>query len=148
MTHMVDDWGTARERARVRRRWKWVGIALALVAVAPVAATFGLGLVEGLASVRNPSGVVHTRDHAPWLGVAIMMVAAVAVQWHLWRGSDEVQRRAVADALALAGIVAFVALPVLSLAQKPLGLASPAMLGWGLAIATLVGARIVQRLRG
>lgn len=145
---MVDDWGTARERQRRRRRWKWVAVAIALVVLTPLATSFGLGLVEGLTSVRDPSRTVTTRDHVAYLGVAAMILSVLAVQLWQWRAADEVERGQINIALALAGVAALASLPVLSLAQKPLALANPAMIGWGLAIAALVATRIVQRLRG
>lgn len=145
---MVEDWGTARERQRRRRRWKWVAVAIALVAVTPLATSFGLGLVEGLTSAHDPAGTVATRDHVAYLGVAAMILSVIAVQAWQWRAADEFERARINSALALAGVAALASLPVLSLAQKPLALPNPAMIGWALAIAALVVTRIVQRLRG
>ncbi|KQN00388.1 hypothetical protein ASE78_04540 [Sphingomonas sp. Leaf25] len=148
MMSMHDNWGTTRERSRKRRRWQWVGLAVVLVVLAPIAASFGLGLVEGIWSVRDPGTTVSTRDHIGYVGVAMTMLVALAVQYRLWRAADEVERGQIATALSLAAIVALTILPVLSLAQGPLGLRNPAMIGWGLAAATLIATRIVQRLRG
>ncbi len=145
---MVDDWGTAREAQRKWRRWKWVALAMVLVVLAPVAASFGLGLVEGLTSAHDPARTVSLRDHIGYVGMVVAMLVALAVQYRLWRNADEVERAQINVALALAGIVALTTLPVLSLAQAPLALKNPAMFGWGLAAATLIGVRLVQRLRG
>lgn len=145
---MHDNWGTARERSRKRQRWQWVGLAVVLVVLAPIAASFGLGLVEGVWSAHDPATTVRTRDHIGYVGIAMTMLVALGVQVRLWRAADEVERGQINVAVALAGIVALTTLPVLSLAQAPLGLRSPAMIGWGLAAATLIGTRILQRLRG
>ncbi len=145
---MTDNWGTTREVMRRRQRWKWVALAVVLVALAPIAASFGLGLVEGFWSARDPGTIVGTRDHIGYVGVAMTMLVALAVQYRLWRNADEVERAQINVALALAGVVALASLPVLSLAQGPLGLKNPAMIGWSLAVAVLLGTRILQRLRG
>ncbi len=145
---MVETWGTARERQRRRRRWKWVAVAIALVALTPLATSFGLGLIEGLSSARDPAGMVSTRDHVAYLGFAAMILSVIAVQTWQWRAADEFERGRINSALALAGVTALASLPVLSLAQKPLALSNPSLIGWALTIAALVVARIVQRLRG
>ncbi|KQM27851.1 MULTISPECIES: hypothetical protein [unclassified Sphingomonas] len=148
MMSMVEDWGTARERQRKRRRWKWVAIAIVAVAVAPILATFIMGVIEGHTSVATPDRAIRTRAHASYIATAIAMLAAVTINYRIWRAADEVERRQMTDALALGGIVALVTLPILSLAAVPLGFDNPGMIGWGLAIAALVTLRIVQRLRG
>lgn len=145
---MVEDWGTARERHRRRWRWKWVAIAIAVVAVAPILATFVMGVIEGYSSVATPDHAIRTRAHASYIATAIAMLAAVTINYRIWRAADEVERQQMVGALALAGIVALVTLPILSLAAVPLGFDHPGMIGWGLAIAALVTLRIVQRLRG
>lgn len=145
---MVDDWGTARERSRKRRRWKWVALALVAAVAAPMVAAFLLGIMDGYTGVHDPAGGTDSRAHIGYVGMALAMLLASVVQYRLWRNSDEVERAQINVALALAGIVALTTLPVLSLAQGPLALGNPAMLGWGLAAATLIGVRLVQRLRG
>ncbi|MEP9401764.1 hypothetical protein [Sphingomonas sp. VNH70] len=144
----VENWGTARERAARRRRWKWVALAAAAAVLAPLLAAFLLGIMDGYTGVHGPAGGTDSRAHIGYVGMALAMLVATAVQYRLWRNSDEVERSRINAAMALAGLVALTALPVLSLAQAPLGLANPAMLGWGLAAATLIGVRLVQRLRG
>ncbi len=143
---MVEDWGTARERQRQRRRWKWVVAAIAVVALAPLVTTFVLGIVEGYSEVADPARAIHTRDHAGYIAIAIAMLGALVFNLRIWRNADEVERQQLTAAAAVTGIAALIALPVLSLAQKPLALPNPAMIGW--AIAALVATRIVQRLRG
>jgi len=145
---MVEDWGTARERQRKRRQWKWVAIAIVAVAAAPILATFVMGVVEGYTSVTTPDHAIRTRAHAGYVAAAIAILAAVLINYRIFRAADELERRQMTDALALAGIVALVTLPILSLAAVPLGFDHPGMIGWGLAIAALVVLRIVQRLRG
>lgn len=145
---MVEDWGTARERQRRRLRWKWVAAAIAVVALAPLVTTFLLGIVEGYGEVADPVRTIHTRDHAGYIAIGIAMLGALIFNLRIWRNADEVERQQMTEAAAVTGIAALVALPVLSLAQKPLALANPAMIGWGIAIAALVATRIVQRLRG
>jgi len=144
---MVEQWGAARERQRQRRRWKWVAVAIALVVVTPLATSFGLGLIEGMASAHDPTRPVSTRDHVAYLGVAAMILSVIVVQTWQWRAADEVERGQMNAALALAGVTALASLPVLSLASRPLAISNPAMLGWGLAAAALIATRIVQRLR-
>ncbi|WP_235515990.1 hypothetical protein [Sphingomonas sp. Leaf32] len=144
---MVEDWGTARERQRRWRRWKWVAAAIAVVALAPLVTTFVLGIVEGYSEVADPARTVHTRDHAGYIAIAIAMLGALVFNLRIWRNADEVERQQMTDAAAITGVVALIALPVLSLAAKPLALSNPAMIGWSLAIAALVVTRIVQRLR-
>ncbi len=148
MTPMTDDWGTNRERARKRRRWTTAAIAAVAVALALPLAVFVLGIVEGFTGAHDPARAIPTRDHAGYLGIAFAMLVALVVNVRLWRGGDEVERAAIVAALATAGIVALTTLPVLSLAAEPLALRNPAMLGWGLSVATLIGMRLVQRLRG
>ena len=145
---MVEDWGAARERQRRRRRWKWVAMAIAVVALAPLVTTFVLGMVEGYSEVANPERAIRTRDHAGYIAIAIAMLGALVFNLRIWRNADEVERQQLTAAAAVTGIAALIALPVLSLAQKPLALSNPAMIGWGFAIAALVATRIVQRLRG
>lgn len=145
---MVEDWGTARERQRRRRRWKWVAAAIAVVALAPLITTFVLGMVEGYSEVADPARAIRTRDHAGYIAIAIAMLGALVFNLRIWRNADEVERQQLTAAAAVTGIAALIALPVLSLAQKPLALPNPAMIGWSIAIAALVATRIVQRLRG
>lgn len=145
---MVEDWGTARERQRRRRRWKWVAAAIAVVALAPLVTTFVLGMVEGYSEVADPARAIRTRDHAGYIAIAIAMLGALVFNLRIWRNADEVERQQLTAAAAVTGIAALIALPVLSLAQKPLALPNPAMIGWSIAIAALAATRIVQRLRG
>lgn len=145
---MVEQWGAARERQRQRRRWKWVAVAILVVTLAPLVAAFLLGLFEGIASEPGQPSPIDTRAHLNWIGLALAMPLVTAVQYRLWRNADEVERGQMNAAMALAGVVALATLPVLSLAQGPLELKNPAMLGWGLAAATLIATRILQRLRG
>lgn len=145
---MVEDWGTARERQRRRRRWKWVALVIVAAIAAPIVAAFVLGIVDGYTSHGIIGPGPDRRPHIGYVGMALAVLVAVAVQYRLWRAADEVERGQINVALGLAGVVALSTLPVLSLAAKPLALANPAMLGWGLAVATLIGTRIVQRLRG
>lgn len=145
---MVEDWGTARERQRRWRRWKWVAAAIAVVALAPLVTTFVLGIVEGYSEVADPARAIRTRDHAGYIAIGIAMLGALVFNLRIWRNADEVERQQLTAAAAVTGIAALIALPVLSLAQKPLALPNPAMIGWGIAIAALVATRIVQRLRG
>lgn len=145
---MVEDWGTARERQRRRRRWKWVAAAIAVVALAPLVTTFVLGIVEGYSEVANPTRAIRTRDHAGYIAIGIAMLGALVFNLRIWRNADEVERQQLTAAAAVTGIAALIALPVLSLAQKPLALPNPAMIGWAIAIAALVATRLVQRLRG
>ena len=145
---MVEDWGTARERQRRRRRWIWVAAAIAVVAVAPLVTAFVLGVVDGYGEVAYPARTFRTRDHAGYIAIAIALLGALAFNLRIWRNADEVERRQLTAAAAVTGIAALIALPVLSLAQQPLALPNPAMIGWAFAIAALVVTRIVQRLRG
>ncbi len=143
---MVEDWGTARERQRRRRRWKWVAAAIAVVVLAPILAAFLLGVLDGVISaVSHP---VDRGQHLNWIGVTVAMPLVIAIQYRLWRAADEVERSQINIALAIGGITALATLPILSLAQQPLGIGNPAMIGWSLASAALVMTRIVQRLRG
>ena len=145
---MVEDWGAARERQRRRRRWIWVAAAIAVVALAPLVTTFVLGIVEGYSEVADPARAIRTRDHAGYIAIGIALLGALVFNLRIWRNADEVERKQMTEAAAVTGIAALVALPVLSLAAKPLALPNPAMIGWAVAIAALVATRIVQRLRG
>lgn len=145
---MVENWGTARERQRRRRRWKWVALVIVAAIAAPIVAAFVLGIVDGYTGRGVVGPGPDRRPHIGYVGMALAVLVAIAVQYRLWRAADEVERGQINIALALAGVVALSTLPILSLAAEPLALANPAMLGWGLAAATLIGTRIVQRLRG
>lgn len=145
---MVEDWGTARERQRRRRRWKWVVLVIVAAIAAPIVAAFVLGIVDGYTGQGAPGPAPDRRAHIGYVGMALAVLVAVTVQYRLWRAADEVERGQINIALGLAGIVALSTLPVLSLAAKPLALPNPAMLGWSLSAATLLGTRIVQRIRG
>ena len=145
---MVEDWGATRERQRRRRRWKWVAAAIAVVALAPLVTTFVLGIIEGYGEAADPARMIRTRDHAGYIAIGIAMLGALVFNLRIWRNADEVERQQMTEAAAVTGVAALIALPVLSLAAKPLALAHPAMIGWAFAIAALVATRIVQRLRG
>lgn len=144
---MVEDWGAARERQRQRRRRTWMIVAIVTAALAPLLAVFLLGVVEGYSGAQDATRAIQTRSHAGYISAAIALLVVVVVKYRMWRSSDEVERQQVTAALAMAGIVALVSLPVLSLAERPLGFHLPALIGWAFAIAALVVTRIVQRLR-
>lgn len=148
MTPMAENWGTVREDVRRGQRRALVKTAVVTVLLVPLAASFLLGLVEGLSGADYPDGTLTSRNHAGYVGIAMVMTAVVAFNLRIWRSGDEFERQQMARAIAIAGIVTLVALPVLALAQAPLRLPSPAILGWGLGLVTLVGTRILQRLRG
>ncbi len=145
---MTDNWGTTRERSRRRRRWKWVALVVVAAMAAPLLSSFVLGFINGFSGAHDPAQAIETRSHIGYVGMALAVLVALAVQYRLWRNADEVERAQINVALGLAGVVALATLPVLSLAQAPLGLKNPAMIGWGLAVTVLLGTRIVQRLRG
>ncbi|WP_294324239.1 hypothetical protein [uncultured Sphingomonas sp.] len=145
---MVEEWGTARERQRQRRRRTLMIMAIVTAALAPLLAVFLLGLVEGFSGAYDPDRAIQTRSHAGYIATAIALLVVLVVKYRMWRSSDEVERQQVTAALAMAGIVALASLPVLSLAEQPLGFKFPALIGWAIAIAALVTTRIVQRLRG
>ncbi len=148
---MVDDWGTARERQRKRRRWTWVAVAAVVMIVAPLVAALLLGVLDGMLEHAPGNAGRLSFDSSPhlhWIGLAFAMPLVIAIQYRLWRHADEVERGQINVAFAMFGVVAFMALPVLALAQKPLGIANPAMIGWSAAVVALIATRIVQRLRG
>lgn len=145
---MIENWGAARERQRRRRRWKWVALVIVAAIAAPIVAAFVLGIVDGYTGRGVVGPGPDRRPHIGYIGMALAVMVAIVVQYRLWRAADEVERGQINIALALAGVVALSTLPILSLAAAPLALDNPAMLGWSLATATLIGTRIVQRLRG
>jgi hypothetical protein len=133
-------WGERNVVRRNRRRWALAG--------AGVAASIAFGLagqyVTPVGSLIAPAGEAADAGSLLW---AVGLLAAAAILFRLiWREIDEVQRRRLVNAAAIAGIASMVLLLLAQAAGQMLSFAEPMMAVFVGAAAALIAAIIFQRI--
>jgi hypothetical protein len=130
-----ENWGTRRVAQRNRRR--------ALIAAAAIAISLAFG-IGGQYLV--PAGPDADRASLLWAS-GLLAAGAILIGW-LWREIDELQRRRVVNAAAVAGVTCMALLLLAQAAGRMVPVADPMidvmMIGALIMVATI----IVQRVRG
>ncbi len=131
-TPMVEgNWGEQRLASRVaarKRRSLWLGGALVAFAVGlPLLAGFVDG-VRGVPATGQPRWV----DALSLIGWVV--VVTLALTWK-WRDMDEVERGHALRGMATIGLVGFLYMPLLMLAEPFVTVPHPVTTGWLIAVA-------------
>ncbi len=135
MSNMTDDhWGERNVARRDRQRWVLKGTMIA-VALAFLAAAFFLLPAQGA-------------DGAHAILMLVFMVAIAGLWLVGWRLIDEVRRRVAINAFAVMGITCLMLMPLAGVAGPLIGLTSPMMAVYIIAVLTMPVSVAVQRIRG
>ncbi|KQM63725.1 hypothetical protein ASE75_11555 [Sphingomonas sp. Leaf17] len=125
------NWGEKRLASRVaarKRRSLWLGAAIVMFAAG---LPFMAGFVDGFRDAPKTSA-------PPWVDavslIGWIVVVALAMVWK-WRDMDEVERGHALRAMATIGLVAFLYMPILMLAEPFITVPHPVTTGWLIAVA-------------
>lgn len=130
-----DNWGTRRVARRNRRR---VLIAVAAIAIS---LAFGIG-----GQYLSPAGPDADRASLLWAS-GLLVAAAILIGW-VWREIDELQRRRLVNAAALAGITCMALLLLAQAAGRMVRVAEPMIDVMMIGALVMVATIIFQRVRG
>jgi O-antigen/teichoic acid export membrane protein len=135
-------WGERNVERRNRRRWALAGAGVATSIVFGLAGPYVVSVGKFIA----PVGEAADTGSLLW---SVCLLAAAAILFRLiWREIDEVQRRRLINAAAVAGIASMVLLLLAQAAGRMLPFAEPMMAIFVGAATALIAAIIFQRIRG
>ena len=130
-----ENWGTRRVERRNRRR--------ALIAAAAIAISLAFG-IGGQYLV--PAGPDADRASLLWAS-GLLAAAAILIGW-LWREIDELQRRRLVNAAALAGVTCMALLLLAQAAGRMVPVAEPMIDVMMIGAIVMVATIVFQRVRG